>query len=105
MNSGRAYTVASAALTAAFAGCTADQGVPDRTTLPIHEPIYPHSNVLDARNATPQARFEVKAPAGAPNVLVILIDDMGFGQSSAFGGPINMPTAERLAAQGLRYNN
>ena len=42
-------------------------------------------------------------PEGAPNVLVILLDDVGFGSSSAFGGPINTPTAERLAAGGARY--
>ena len=53
----------------------------DRTVLPIPEPEYPHSTVLDVRNATPPPRFEVKAPAGAPNVLIVLIDDMGFGQS------------------------
>ena len=76
----------------------------DRTVLPIPEPQYPHSTVLDARNATPPPRFEVKAPAGAPNVLIVLIDDMGFGQSSAFGGPIHMPTVEQLASEGLRYN-
>jgi len=76
----------------------------DRTVLPIPEPQYPHSTVLDVRNATPPPRFEVKAPANAPNVLIILIDDMGFGQSSAFGGPIHMPTVERLANEGLRYN-
>ena len=76
----------------------------DRTVLPIPEPQYPHSTVLDARNATPPPRFEVKAPAGAPNVLIILIDDMGFGQSSAFGGPVSMPTVDRLANGGLRYN-
>jgi len=76
----------------------------DRTVLPIPEPQYPHSTVLDARNATPPPRFEVKAPAGAPNVLIVLIDDMGFGQSSTFGGPINMPTVDRLANGGLRYN-
>ncbi len=76
----------------------------DRTVLPLPEPQYPHSTVLDVRNATPPPRFEVKAPAGAPNVLIILIDDMGFGQSSAFGGPIHMPTVERLANAGLRYN-
>ena len=84
-------------------GIAAQTG-PDRTTLPIPEPQYPHSTVLDVRNATPPPRFEVKAPAGAPNVLIVLIDDMGFGQSSAFGGPINMPTVERLAKNGLRYN-
>ncbi len=76
----------------------------DRTVLPIPEPTYPPITTLDARNATPPPRFEVKAPAGAPNVLIVLIDDMGFGQSSAFGGPIHMPTVERLANQGLRYN-
>ena len=87
--------------------CTATAGAqtnPDRTKLPIPEPSFPHSTVLDARNATPPERFEVRAPDGAPNVLIILIDDMGFGQSSAFGGPINMKTAERLADKGLRYN-
>ena len=41
---------------------------------------------------------------GAPNVLVVLLDDVGFGASSAFGGPINTPNAERLAANGLKYN-
>jgi len=76
----------------------------DRTVLPIPEPQYPHSTVFNARNATPPPRFEVKAPANAPNVLIVLIDDMGFGQSSAFGGPIHMPTVERLANEGLRYN-
>ncbi len=76
----------------------------DRTVLPIPEPTYPHSTVFDVRNATPPPRFEVKAPANAPNVLIVLIDDMGFGQSSAFGGPIHMPTVERLATGGLRYN-
>ena len=76
----------------------------DRSVLPIAEPNYPHSQVLDARDATPPPRFEVKAPEGAPNVLIVLIDDMGFGMSSAFGGPIQMPTVEGLANQGLRYN-
>jgi len=82
------------------------QGAPDRTKLPIAEPAYPHSTVLDVRNApAPPPRFQVKAPAGAPNVLIVLIDDMGFGQSGTFGGPLNMPTLERLAENGLRYNN
>jgi arylsulfatase A-like enzyme len=78
--------------------------VVDRTVLPIPEPDYPHETELDARKATPPPRFEVKAPDGAPNVLIVLIDDMGFGMPSAFGGPVHMPTAERLAQAGLRYN-
>ncbi len=60
--------------------------------------------MLDARDTKPPPRFEVKAPAGAPNVLIVLVDDMGFGMPSAFGGPVRMPAADRLASQGLRYN-
>jgi hypothetical protein len=76
----------------------------DRTNLPIPEPDYPRSTLLDARDATPPPRFEIKAPAGAPNVLIVLVDDMGFGMPSTFGGPVRMPAANRLASQGLRYN-
>jgi arylsulfatase A-like enzyme len=77
----------------------------DRTVLPIQEPSPPTITELDARHAKPPPRFEVKAPKGAPNVVVVLIDDMGFGQSSAFGGPCHMPNLEKLAANGLRLNN
>ncbi len=84
-------------------GATDSSGI-DRTVLPIKEPTYPESTVLDARDAKAPPRFEVKAPAKAPNVVIVLIDDIGFGASSAFGGPINMPTLDRLAAGGLRYN-
>jgi len=71
----------------------------DRTVLPIPEPSLPPITELDVRNATAPPRFEVKAPEGAPNVLIVLIDDMGFGIPSAFGGPVSMPTAERLATK------
>jgi arylsulfatase len=77
---------------------------PDRTVLPIKEPVRPTYKDLDVRNATAPPRFEVKAPKGAPNVVVILIDDMGFGVSEAFGGPITTPTMNMLAANGLKYN-
>jgi arylsulfatase len=73
--------------------------------LPIPEPKRPAITTFDARNVKAPPRFEVKAPAKAPNVLIVLIDDMGFGMSSAFGGPIHMPTVERLANNGLRYNH
>jgi len=46
----------------------------------------------------------VRPPSGAPNVIIALIDDVGFGASTAFGGPCETPTAERLAGGGLRYN-
>jgi arylsulfatase A-like enzyme len=47
---------------------------------------------------------QLRPPEGAPNVLIVLIDDCGFGATSAFGGPVATPTAERLAAGGLKYN-
>ncbi|MGA8797366.1 MAG: sulfatase-like hydrolase/transferase, partial [Candidatus Cybelea sp.] len=77
----------------------------DRTVLPISPPQYPPITELDAHNAKAPPRFEVKAPKGAPNVVVILLDNMGFGDISTFGGPIQMPTLDRLAKTGLRYNN
>ena len=76
----------------------------DRTNLPIKEPARQTYKELDARNAKAPARWEVKAPQGAPNVVVVLIDDIGFGASSTFGGPINMPNLEKIAATGLKYN-
>ena len=72
---------------------TAQDVLLDRTVLPIPQPIYPPVTELDARNVKPPPFFQVKAPDGAPNVLIVLIDDMGFGQSSAFGGPVHMPTS------------
>ena len=60
---------------------------------------------LDVRKAKAPPRFEVKAPGGAPNVVIVLIDDFGFGQPSTFGGTIAMPTLDRLASEGLRYDN
>jgi arylsulfatase len=76
----------------------------DRTNLPIQLPAAPLYTELDARDAKAPPRVEVKAPAGAPNVVIVLIDDMGFGQSSAFGGPVIMPTVTRLAEAGVRFN-
>jgi arylsulfatase A-like enzyme len=86
---------------------SSDAGAPgelDRTVLPIKEPTYPAITELDARNAKAPKRFDVTAPEKAPNVVIVLIDDIGFGHSSAFGGPIYMPTLEKLAAAGLKYN-
>ena len=77
----------------------------DRSKLPIKEPSYPAITELDARNAKAPPRFQVKAPDGAPNVLVILIDDQGFGVSSAFGGAVQEPALDKLASEGLKYNN
>ena len=103
MNRNVLHSMFSMALVAASIATAEVQPIQDRTVLPIPEPQHPHSTVLDARNATPPPRFDVKAPGGAPNVLIVLLDDFGYGQSSAFGGPIDMPTVEQLARNGLRY--
>ena len=76
----------------------------DRTILPIVEPKRRTYKELDVRNAKAPERWQVKAPEGAPNVVVVLVDDIGFGASNAFGGPINMPNLEKISANGLKYN-
>jgi arylsulfatase A-like enzyme len=76
-----------------------------RTVLPI--PDLPRSGLVTYDAKDPDTAFPpiapLRAPDGAPNVLIVLLDDVGFGASSAFGGPIATPTAERLAAEGLKY--
>ena len=77
----------------------------DRDTYPRPEWRYPNGRI-GATYADSVADFPppVNAPASAPNVLLVLLDDVGFGWSSAFGGLVRMPTAERIAAEGLKYN-
>jgi arylsulfatase len=76
-----------------------------RSVLPIPQPDAPRVSSADIREQSPAygPMPPVRPPEGAPNVVVVLLDDMGFGASSAFGGPCEMPVAERLAAGGLRY--
>jgi arylsulfatase A-like enzyme len=77
-----------------------------RTILPIPDRPYEGELPFDAKD--PSAKFPpiepLRPPAGAPNVLIVLLDDVGFAASSAFGGPCATPTAERLAGEGLKYN-
>ena len=77
-----------------------------RAILPVPDNPRAGLTTYDARD--PASRYApiqpLRPPAEAPNVLVVLLDDVGFGASSAFGGPVRMPTAERLATHGLRYN-
>jgi len=76
----------------------------DRTVLPIQPPKYAHITELDARKATPPPEFKVEAPEGAPNIIVILIDDIGFSASETFGGAIKAPNFDRLAKNGISFN-
>jgi arylsulfatase len=76
-----------------------------RSILPI--PDQKHVGLTTFEATDPDTSYPpirpLRPPSGAPNVLVILLDDVGFGASSAFGGPCQTPTAERLAASGLKY--
>ena len=78
----------------------------DRTMLPIRRP--PFSGVAGKTLGGSEPDWgligHVQPPAGAPNVLLVLIDDAGFGNPATFGGPIDTPNYDRMAAQGLRYN-
>jgi len=76
----------------------------DRAVLPIQEPKRQPITEVDARKATKPAPFNVEAPEGAPNVVIVLIDDIGFGATAPFGGAIETPTFSRLAENGLRFN-
>lgn len=71
--------------------------------LPRPAPPFKGHIGLTSKDSTPDFPSEVKAPKGAPNILLILTDDVGFGASCTFGGPIPTPTMDQLAAQGLRY--
>ena len=77
-----------------------------RDVLPIPDEAYAGPVMYDAKD--PDSQFPpiepLRPPEGAPNVLVVLIDDVGFGAASAFGGPCETPIAERLAGDGLKFN-
>ncbi len=77
-----------------------------RTMLPIPDRPAPGLTTYDAKDPdTSFAPIEpLLPPVGSPNVLIVLLDDVGFGATSTFGGPCRTPTADRLAAGGLRYN-
>jgi arylsulfatase len=98
------HSVALALLVLAGPVTAADPGALDRSVLPIAEPARQTWTELDVRKVQPPPRFEVKAPEGAPNVVIVLVDDLGMGAISPFGGPITTPTLDGMAEQGLRFN-
>ena len=77
-----------------------------RDILPIPDVKHVGLTTYDAKDpdTTYPPIVALRPPAGAPNVLIVLLDDVGFGASSAFGGPCKTPTAERLAAGGLKLS-
>lgn len=73
-------------------------------TLPHPDPLFTGRVDVDVRKSVPAWPAEPKARQGAPNVVLILVDDVGFSTTSTFGGPVSTPSFDRLAAAGLRYN-
>lgn len=76
----------------------------DRTVLPFPDPAFHGTIANNASQSTADFPKPIGAPDGAPNVLIILTDDVGFGASSTFGGPIQTPAFDKVAASGLRFN-
>lgn len=79
---------------------------PDRTVLPLHDPVFSGVAGRTIGDSVPDWTIAMnpKPPADAPNVLVVLIDDAGFGNPDTFGGPISTPTMSRVRDSGLAYN-
>lgn len=76
----------------------------DRDTLPIPDPAFAGRIGSTYANSSPDFPAGVAPPRDAPNVVLILLDDVGFGQPSTFGGPVELAALDRLAQRGLRYN-
>jgi arylsulfatase len=91
-------------LTEVFAQDTNTRHVPEGgKQLPKPDPVFQGKIGESYKDSTPNYPLPVKAPKGAPNVLLILLDDVGFGMCSTFGGPVPTPHMDRLANNGLKY--
>ncbi|MGI9614035.1 MAG: sulfatase-like hydrolase/transferase, partial [Acidimicrobiales bacterium] len=77
----------------------------DRTVLPLPDPEFKGTIARTLQDSTPDWPAAVTPPEGAPNVLMIMGDDIGFGHMSSFGGPADTPNFDRIAEQGIRFNN
>src|SRR5262249_12067421 len=99
---GSTSLLAASALASTALPRKADAATP--AVLPRPEPPFQGKIERTLKGSVPDFPKGVEAPAGAPNVLLILTDDVGFGATSTFGGPIQTPNFQRLADSGLRYN-
>ncbi|WP_202410412.1 arylsulfatase [Pseudomaricurvus sp. HS19] len=87
-----------------LAATAADPAPLDRSSLPILPAPYTGTLGPTVDDSTPQYPNPVRAPEGAPNVLLVMTDDVGFASASTFGGPVPTPSLDKLADNGLRYN-
>ena len=99
-----AAALAGGALAGGAAHAQPDAAPAAGTILPIPDPPFRGTIGRTAADSTPDFPRAIAAAKGAPNVLLIMTDDVGFGGSSTFGGPIPTPACDALAARGLRYN-
>jgi arylsulfatase len=101
----RSFAAATAlALAGALAATAQESKPPSGDVLPPPAPPSKAQIGYTHDVSTPDFPAAPKPPAGAPNVVIVLLDDVGFGQAGTFGGPVPTPTLDRLAKEGLRYN-
>jgi arylsulfatase A-like enzyme len=100
---GSLKTTALATIGAFLLAGTLAKGAGAQDVLPVPPAPFKGQIGLSAKDSKPDFPQPVQAPTGAPNVVLVLLDDVGFGASSTFGGPIQTPTLDRLAQSGLRY--
>jgi len=109
MKSGSLYNLTVKALSTlsvtALLCTTAQAQSVDRTILPLPDPVFNGNIATRLEDSTPDWPQAVKAPEGAPNILLIMGDDIGFGHVGAFGGPAITPNFDSLAAEGLRFTD
>lgn len=100
------WLAASGRFAEAFAQDTKPQALPitSATVLPVPPPQFQGTINLRAKESTPDFPKPLQAPKGAPNIMLVLLDDVGFGATSTFGGPCSTPTLQKLADNGLKYN-
>jgi arylsulfatase len=101
---GSASLIAASAMASAALPGTSVAATDDGSVLPRPRPPFGGKIERTLKGSTPDFPKMYEAPAGSPNILMILTDDVGFGASSTFGGPIQTPNFQRLADTGLRYN-
>src|SRR6516165_7245523 len=99
---GSSSVIAASAVASTALSRTAASQTP--SVLPPPQPPFQGKIERTVKGSTPDFPKSIEAPAGAPNVLLILTDDVGFGATSTFGGPIQTPNFQRVADGGLRYN-